>query len=201
MGGCASTAIISWFGQHLECNCSHNSEGFINQDHTGNNKGLKHRIQPHVENDIYLPADIDKALFLFDSPYDIIPSLFRRKIAAAHAFAISGIRPTHNNNFDDFIKLEVDSFHFSQQFGNWTNPDIKRTYPRLIVRSSSIWDHLDAVGEFLGLPPSIMSGFPPKKTRASSFDALAESQRNGLGRIYGQIHNKINSYPVVSLIR
>lgn len=193
MGGCGSTSFIAWFRRHIDCNCPYNSEGLPNPGPGANVKGLKHRIKPPDESDKYLPdgKKIERALFLYDSPYDIIPSLFRRRIAVGHAVAITGKRPTHENNLDDFITLGKDSFGFNEQFQNWSNPSIKKSYQRLIVRSSRIWSHLDVIGEFLAISEDSMKAFPQKHLRKSSFTALSLSQSDGIKHIYGNLHKLI----------
>lgn len=188
MGGCASTNIISWCSQHIKCNCSMNSEGLPMPGEGGNAKGLKHRIRPPLNDDEHLPSEIEKAVFLYDTPYNIIPSLFRQRIAWGHAIAITGQRPKGEENLDGFIAEGKDSFGFSTQFNNWTDLQIQRSYPRMIVRASLLWSYLPEFLTFLGVPESQWKYFPQKKQRFSSFDALQEHQKAGIIRIYGELH-------------
>ena len=204
MGGCASTSNLFWFKNKIKCNCPINSEGLTRSGPGANHKGFKHRIEPPLQTDMYLLpensynrtdlnyGEIEKILFIYDSPFNIVPSLFNRKIALGHAIAITGTRPTHLNSLDSFIEQEVDSFQFESQFDNWMNPSIKRNYPRMLVNFSNWWEHLDDILDFLNIK-NFKNEFPQKRERTTSFDVLNPNQKNGLLKIYGNLDNKIKS--------
>jgi len=202
MGGCGSTSFISWFGKRIDCNCPYNSEGLARPGPGSNVKGLKHRISPPAGNDPWLPTEktIERAVFLFDSPYDVVPSLFRREIAVGHAIAITGRRPGHGNSLEKFVQAETDSFGFESQFNNWTDPAAHVAYPRLIIRASEIWSHLKEVLEFLGIPLSHEAEFPSRSSRHSSFGGLTDFQQAGLKCIYSRLHDQIACQPQLSIL-
>ena len=105
---------------------------------TSNPKGFKHRITPPESDDKYLLKEnsfnrddlnygnINRAMFIYDDPINIVPSLFNRKIATGHAIAVSGKRPTHNNSIEKFLDLKIDSFELNQQWNNWSDINNKR---------------------------------------------------------------------------
>ena len=145
MGATASTNLINWFSQRLHTNCAFNSEGLSQVGPGSNPNGLKHRLVPPLPDDPYLQIGgrISRAMFIWDSPYQIIPSLFSRRIAEGHAIAITGKCPEHGNELDDFVVLRQDSFRFYNQFFSWTN--MPACYPRLIVKFPALWANLDEV--------------------------------------------------------
>ncbi len=195
MGGTGSTSFIHWFSRRISVNCFLNSEGLPSRGPGANPKGLKHRITPPRQNDKYLPNPnaIKRALFITDTPYNIIPSLFRRKIAAGHAKAISGHRPEHENNLESFLKHGIDSFCFTEQFENWTDHKNERGYKRLIIRFPYLWHYLDEIFDFLEISKIELSKFPPKKQRNSSFDSLTEEDKERFRAIYQPLDDKINN--------
>jgi hypothetical protein len=214
MGGSGSTSFISWFSKRVATNCCVNSEGLKNKGPGANPKGLKHRIKPPLPNDPYIgirigdsetleKAKIEKALFIFDTPYNIVPSLFRRKIAMGHAKAITGEKALyHENDLDKFIKEGRDSFHFGQQLSNWSNCRMGRPYKRMLVKFPYFWEYIEDIFRFLEVPLKEVKLFPPNKmrTRQSSFRELTEEQQEGLKRIYHFDHEKIVSFPKISIL-
>ena len=211
MGGCASTSLLFWFKKYLDCNCPINSEGLIKAGPGSNSKGLKHRIEPPQTDDLYLfkensfnrtdlnYAPIECAIFFYDSPLNIIPSLFNRRIAGGHAMAITGNRPPHLNSLDAFVNHGQDTFGFYDQFANWTDTRNQRTYKRMLVNASFMWDHLDIILGFLGIPHT-KSQFPQKRQRQTSFDSLDIQQRTGLTRIYNTLIDDMSNFPDVVVI-
>jgi hypothetical protein len=202
MGGTGSTSFIHWFSRRIKVNCYLNSEGLPQRGPGANPKGLKHRIDPPRQIDPYLPNQnsIKNAVFITDTPYNIIPSLFRRRIAAGHAKAISGHRPAHENNLEAFLEHGEDSFCFYDQFENWTNHKNERGYKRLIIKFPYLWHYLDQVFDFLEISRLEINKFPPFKQRNSSFDSLTEAQKEKFVEIYSSLDEKINNTPNLIII-
>ena len=202
MGGTGSTSFIHWFGKRIDVNCYMNSEGLPKRGPGANPKGLKHRKAPPRQNDPYLPNlnAIKNSLFITDTPYNIIPSLFRRRIASGHAKAISGVRPSHENNLESFLSCGEDSFCFAEQFENWTDHNNERGYKRLIIRFPYIWNYLSEIFDFLEIPRSEMDKFPTKKQRKSSFESLPEEDKEKFTSIYSSLDEKINNTPNLIVI-
>ena len=212
MGGCASTSLIHWFSQRTKCNCYLNSEGLSSRGPGANPKGLKHRQVPPTNDDKYLlrrnsfnrleinEGPIDRVLFLYDSPYAMVPSLFRRRIAAGHATAITGQRPKHNNTLEDFLEKGEDSFGFYTQFDAWTSYEVKRDYQRLIVNFSAIWDYTDYILEFLGVDKVHLPRFPKKRQRTDRFAELDDKSKARMIFIYGKLDEKMKNLANVMVI-
>ena len=88
MGGTGSTSFIHWFSRRISVNCFLNSEGLPSRGPGANPKGLKHRITPPRQNDKHLPGPnaIKRALFITDTPYNIIPYIiFANTIKVLHS--------------------------------------------------------------------------------------------------------------------
>ena len=208
MGGCGSTNMLNWFSARLPCNCPYNSEGLTSCGPGSNHKGLKHRIRPPVASDPYLLSEnsynrtdlnygpIEKALFLYDNPLNVIPSLFNRRIAGGHAVALTGKRPPHGNVMESFVNENVDSFQFYDQFRNWTNFNDTRPYKRMLVNFSYLWEYIDVVLDFLGIGSEV-GAFLPKRERGSSFDKLTNEQQICLANIYNKLADDMNKFPRV----
>lgn len=211
MGGCASTSNLFWFKSRITCNCPINSEGLSRSGPGANAKGLKHRVEPPNVDDKYLKpennynrsdlnyGDISKALFVYDSPLNIVPSLFNRKIASGHAMAITGKRPNHANSLDKFVEEKTDSFSLEVQYDNWSDTNVKRPYPRMLVNFSYWWDHLSEILDFLEIPDQ-EEKFPKKRNRNTSFDTLTNEQKSGLLNIYSSLDNKIKNSKSLRII-
>lgn len=212
MGGCASTSLISWFSTRIECNCLVNSEGISRRGPGSNPKGLKHRITPPLQTDKYLLAEnsfdrtdlnygpIERALFLYDSPYAMVTSLFRRNIAGGHAMAITGKRPSHNNTLETFLNKQEDSFGFYRQFDNWSNPAEHRDYKRLLVSFSALWDNLEYIIGFLGLDKTHLAKFLKKRERKDRFSELSVDSRKKMMFIYKELDDRMKKFPNVVVI-
>ena len=212
MGGCASTSLLGWFSKRTECNCPLNSEGIRKRGPGANPRGLKHRPTPPASDDKYLLREnsfnrsdirvgpIDRALFVYDSPYVMIPSLFRRRIAKGHAIAITGNRPAHNNTLENFLELGDDSFGFYRQFESWTKYDEKRNYRRLIVHFSALWEYTDYILEFLVMDEKYLKEFPRKRPRVDRFAELDEQSQLKLIFIYKELDDKMKKFPKVAVI-
>lgn len=211
MGGCGSTSNLFWFKSRIHCNCPINSEGLRRTGPGANPKGLKHRIEPPEQSDPYLFSEnsfhrddlnygsIEKALFVYDSAFNIVPSLFNRNIASGHAIAITGKRPTHGNSLDKFVELQEDSFELEKQYDNWSDENIKRPYERMLVNFSYWWEHLDEILEFLDILDE-KNKFPKKRNRSTSYENLSDTQKVGLSTIYKTLDTKIKNSSSLRII-
>ena len=140
-------------------------------------------------------GNINRAMFIYDDPINIVPSLFNRKIATGHAIAVSGKRPTHNNSIEKFLDLKIDSFELNQQWNNWSDINNKREYKRLLIRFSSFWENLDLIFKFLEIDEEHINRFPPKRERKSSFNKLSNEYQTNIANIYSELSDKIKKHP------
>lgn len=212
MGGCASTSFIAWSQKRVNCNCAVNSEGIRNKGPGSNPKGLKHRKSPPTQNDPYLfrknsfsrtdlnEGPIQRAVFLYDNPYSMTLSLFRRKIAMGHAMAVTGKKPNHGNDLNNFLRLREDSFGFYDQFNAWSQKNSRIDYPIMLVNFNSMWENIDHILGFMGIDLSNKKAFLRKNQRQNRFASLDQVDKNALMEIYKELDDKMNAFPGVKIV-
>ncbi len=212
MGGCASTSFIAWSQRRVKCNCAINSEGIRNKGPGSNPKGLKHRKSPPTQNDPYLfrknsfdrtdlnEGPIKRAVFLYDNPYSMTLSLFRRNIAGGHAMAVTGNRPSHANKLSTFLELKKDSFGFNEQFKAWSQKNNKIDYPILMVNFNSMWENIDHIFGFMGIDLSHKKTFLRKNERQDRFASLNQTDKNALKEIYGELDSTMKKFAGVHIV-
>ena len=212
MGGCASTSFIGWMSSKTKCNCPLNSEGIKQAGPGSNPNGLKHRISPPLQSDLYLKKEssynrddlsygkIDRAVFLYDNPYSMVLSLFRRNIAMGHAMAVTGKKPNHLNEISNFLDIGEDTFGFYDQFNNWTNPSYGVNYPRLLINFNSMWDNIDFILGYIGIDLKFKNSFLRKKERVNRFNELKNADKERLRNIYGNLDEKMKQLPGVKIL-
>ena len=210
MGGCASTSFIGWASRKVNCNCPVNSEGIRAKGPGSNPKGLKHRISPPLQSDPYLfkqnsfnrtditEGPIERAIFIYDTPYSMVLSLFRRRIAMGHAIAVTGNRPAHGNDLDRFLNQGQDTFGFYQQFENWTSTNCQ--YPRLLVNFNSMWENLDYILGYMQIDINPKNRLLRKNDRVNRMESLTNENKQKLISIYEPLNKKMNSYNGIHLI-
>jgi len=212
MGGCASTSFIGWASRKIKCNCPLNSEGIREAGPGSNPKGLKHRITPPKQSDLYLKKEnsfnrtdlnegpIERAVFLYDNPYSMVLSLFRRNIAMGHAIAVTGKRATHKNQLSNFLDESKDTFGMIQQFENWTNPSKGQGYPRLLINFNSMWDNMDLLFGYMGIDPTYKKSFMRKRDRVNRMDDLNDFDKHRLTCMYEGLDNHMKELPGAMII-
>jgi len=212
MGGCASTSFIAWSKNRVKCNCPLNSEGLRRGGPGSNPKGLKHRKAPPLQNDPYLfrknsfdrtdlnEGPISRAVFLYDNPYNMTLSLFRRNIAGGHAMAVTGKRPSHANQLSTFLELKEDSFHFHDQFKSWSQKTVDVDYPILMVNFNSMWENIDHILGFMGIDMSHKKAFLRKNERQDRFATLDQNERDILVDMYGGLNATMNQFSGVQIV-
>jgi hypothetical protein len=203
MGGCASTSVIGWASKRIKCNCPLNSEGISRAGPGSNPRGLKHRISPPLQSDPQLSrvnsfdrgdineGPIKRAVFLYDSPYSMILSLFRRNIAMGHAMAVTGNKPSHLNNLESFLERGEDTFGFYNQFKNWSDKDVNCDYERVLVKFDSLWENLDYLLGYMSIPKSEGRFFLKKQQRVNRMENLTQLQKTKLISIYGELDDQM----------
>lgn len=212
MGGCASTSFIGWASRKIECNCPLNSEGIREAGPGSNPKGLKHRITPPKQSDPYLKREnsfdrtdlnegpIERAVFLYDNPYSMVLSLFRRNIAMGHAIAVTGKRATHKNQLSNFLDESKDTFGMIKQFENWTNPNKGHGYPRLLINFNSMWDNIDLLFGYMGIDPTYKNSFIRKRDRVNRMDNLNDFDKHRLTCMYEGLDTHMKELPGAMII-
>lgn len=212
MGGCASTSFIGWSSRKVKCNCPLNSEGIRSAGPGSNPKGLKHRITPPSQDDLFLKransfnrtdlneGPIERAVFLYDNPYSMVLSLFRRNIAMGHAMAVTGKRATHRNELSNFLNEGKDTFGMIQQFENWTSPSKNQGYQRLLINFDHLWDNVDLLFGFMGIDPVHKKTFMRKRERVNRMQSLSKFDKDRLRSLYQSLDEQMKQLPGAMII-
>ena len=180
-GGCGSTFLIKFMRKYRKTNLP-NHKDF-----------LKHAGSP--------PLSAGKAIrciYLFGEPRMATVSLYRRKIAAEHAWNMQlGLgRPWHTppaSMLAGYVERNKDLFFFEKHFNNWFNA--KLTYPILFLRYDTLWNNLDVLFDFLNLPAQQIKDFPRYRPRKSELAQLPPPLVAGLDRMYGRFTERLKTLP------
>ena len=152
-----------------------------------------------------------RAIYLFADPVESLLSVFLRRIQALHAMRMQSqslwppaLQLEHDPyrpiwGIDDFLKLGRDCFGMQAQFTNWTtSPCEDRGYPIMLLKYESLWERLDEVLDFVGLPNVNASSFPERRERNSK--AHLEYARPALNDLYRELILAIRKLPEYKII-
>lgn len=124
-----------------------------------------------------------KTVYLFGDVFNIIASNFAK-------FSNKGTLVNHMKHFHADPKIAVDMltkdvFGLEHQFDSWNQ---RRTYPIMLVRYETMWDNLEAIRSYLGLPVEL----PPFKKRKKWVEELNVSDTAHLEKTYESLYDKIS---------
>lgn len=172
-----------------------------------------HRRRPYL----YLPPD-KKVIYLYGDPAHAVASFFRRDLtpgsvvepgdshpgfagfARAHCKHLGGDyeRIAEGHSLDDFSSSPEDPFGLEDHFHRWTGARVP--YPILLVRYETLWDHLEQVYDFVGLPRAEAATFPPyKRTYVERHPAYDEPMAR-LRLKYARLIVAMETLPPVSVL-
>lgn len=153
-------------------------------------------------------------IYIFGDPYNAVVSFFKRRTkktrshgfntregdgdvfwAVNHCRNIGGEHEKMNPQWDLAAYLDngVELFRIEEHFHNWVNAIT--TYPILFVRYETMWQHLGTIFEFVGLPGSAVSKFPPRESRGSRWEDEPEPIKLKLKEMYGRLGDNISAAP------
>jgi hypothetical protein len=137
-------------------------------------------------------------IFVFGCPVAATVSLFRRGYHSLQSRKLQrGYRPYDPiplaMTLEEYADQGVDRFHFERQFLNYA--DRHRLHATLFLRYDAIWDHLDAVRQFLGLTEEEMADFPPRVARQSADLNVPPETLAKLARIYAPFIARLQDLP------
>lgn len=182
-GGAGTTFVLEFFGQHMRTNYAKSEWD-----------GLKHINRP--DHPILRDCRVKRCLYLYAEPVQTVLSLFRRDFQTAMAYKTTaqfgsvwdyrrGIKRALSGAplaFEDYLRSGVDAFGLEAHFSAWTRPE-NPPFPILCQKYETLFDHLDELLEFSGIPAEHFADFPAKKERNSTPQALPADQRAVLERI------------------
>ena len=167
---------------------------------------------------LYLPPDT-KVIYLYGDPAHSIGSFFRRDLtlhsvvepddshpgfagfARAHCKHLGGDyrRIFEGYGLDDFLSSPGDPFGLEEHFHNWTQARVP--YPILLVRYETLWDHLEQICEFVGLPATAAATFPVCKRTYLDRHAEYDEPMARLRVKYTRLLADIDRLPPISVLR
>ena len=180
-GGVGTTFVIDFLNNYKVCNNRDDKDGF------------KHRDRP-------TPAGNPdfKAIYVFGNPINAIYSLFRRDYHHEESYKLLQNHPNltpipKEMPLDDFAAEGKDRFLFESHFRNWNENYYQ--YPVMFIRYEKIWENLEPLLEFAGIPLSEIDKFPEQKERKTQLDQISEVTQSNMRKIYGDFHDYLEAQP------
>lgn len=171
-GGVGTTFLLDFLGQYKKTN------DLWNRDK------IKHSPLPPVGFNPNL-----KFIYVYGSPQMAVASLFRRDY---HPSMSRKLQRWYGNTkplpldmtLDEYAAAGVDSFYFERHFFNWYESYLTGI-PTLFVRYETLFDNVQSLLEFVGLPETI-ANFPRKTARNSLRDTIPTHTLKALDQMYGE---------------
>lgn len=118
-----------------------------------------------------------KVIYVYGDPAHSIGSFFRRaanedpddphprhaNFLARHCRNIEGdlAKITVGYSLEDFLRGDDDPFRLADHFHSWVTAKVP--YPILFVRYESLWEHVEEIFDFVGIPRTEAATFPEKR--------------------------------------
>ena len=160
--------------------------------------GIKHSLCPPLA---FRCSDRFRALFMIGDPFEVVLSLFRRKLqygqwqkVTSMAGKREGVFVRQQESLDSVLQRGVDPFFLRKQLENWTNPDLIG-YPVKVVKYSDLFSEEESIRKFLGVDESFKELGIVKKERLSSLRLLGESEQTLLEEVYGDLRVEVEALP------
>lgn len=162
---------------------------FFRTNNANDLDGLKHLPSP--------PEGITsktKIIYMYGNPQHAVTSLFRRNI---HHYQHKKLRTKTNEEIIDnnmtlqeYAALGVDKFKLRGHFYNWYN--YRFDCPVAFVKYETIFENIDKIIDFVGLPGYLIRFFPKKKKRNSGTKDLPTNVKKQLDGMYGKLSEEFD---------
>jgi hypothetical protein len=135
-----------------------------------------------------------KAVYVFGDPIDATLSLFRRGLQHHHSQKLAknllGAEPIPPDiSLASYADAGTDRLGFAMHFRCWMNS--RRTYPVLMLRYETLWEHVDRIVEYFRIESSAARAFPPRKIRATTMERYDAETMRKLQRMYGDFQTEL----------
>ncbi len=182
-GGVATSMLGEYFALRHTINAPSDEDGF------------KHMPVPPVS---FNPNF--RWIFVFGDPVAATVSLFRRGYHSLQSRKLQrGDKPYRpiplSMTLEEYAEQGVDLLGFERQFLNFYEQHL--IHPTLFVRYEGIWNNLEVIRTFLGLPQEEMAGFPPRKARQSEDLIVPAETLAKLHTIYRPFLSRLEKLPDV----
>jgi Sulfotransferase domain len=146
-----------------------------------------------------------KVIYVHGDPAHSIASFFRRaanedpddphpghrNFLARHCRNLEGDlgQLTDGYSLEDFLRSDEDPFGLADHFHSWMGAKVP--YPILFVRYETLWDHVQEIFDFVGIPRAEAASFPEKREnyveRNRKYDAPLARLRVKYARLIAEI--------------
>lgn len=160
-------------------------------NHSGDADLLKHLAVP--------PCSFNSGVrfvYVYGDPIMAVVSLFRRNYQYVHSGKLQSYQKLVVSPIPKEMSLEQyalsgrDQFLFESHFDNWYRRYL--LHPTVFIRYEKLWDNLEPLFDFLGIPASAISAFPEKKERESSLSGISPEALHGLQMMYGGFKKRLD---------
>jgi hypothetical protein len=186
-GGCGTTLLYRFFSEH----------GVDTPPAVDDWYPWKHMLVPPSDRKV---KEGFRAVYVFADPLNATLSVFRRDFQ--HELVRRMARDTSGWNtswsIEDFLADGKDHFRLIEQYRNWT--EAERSYPILLIKYESMWDHLPELMTYVGLPQAAADAFPEKRSRSSRWRDEPKEVQIKLETIYGDLWDEIRDAPAFQVV-
>jgi hypothetical protein len=152
--------------------------GILNQPPPGSSPiNLVHRHHTHQRVPYQAVPEGKKVIYVYGDPAHSIASFFRRAanedpddphpghrtFLARHCRNLEGDleKLTDGYRLEDFLRSDQDPFGLADHFHSWMRTKVP--YPILFVRYERLWNHLEEIFDFVGIPRAEVASFPERR--------------------------------------
>lgn len=178
-GGVGTTFLLSFLAQYKKTNSPTDKDGF------------KHSPLPLIS---FNPSV--KFVYVYGNPQMAAASIFRRNYQRPQSKKLqrwidSSSSPIPKGmTLPEYASLGVDRFHFEKHFFSWYDKYLTGV-PTLFVRYESLFDNVERILEFAGIPKSSANSFPEKRKRESMKEQVSAETAKCLDIMYGEFAKKL----------
>ena len=184
-GGSGTSALLEFLNKH---------HAHINTNHPFNKDACKHSLSA-VAN--LKPSG--RVLYLFSDPKLAILSVYRRDMLPVHDLSMRvnfkwipcPIKTTMD--LKTYLAKGKDPCTFERYFDAWLN--LRLPQPILFMRYETLWDNLEVLFDFLGLPPAVKNDFPKFSGRLTSVEDFPLGVQTQIDSIYEDFSKRISTLP------
>lgn len=172
-GGVSTTFLIKAIEQYKKINCPNNTDGY------------KYLPFPPLggRNDL-------KVLYIYGDPVIATLSLFRRQYHHTQSHCTQKFEKKKDIipmdlTVEHYAAGGLDRLHLADHFHNWHSRYTQ--YNTLFIRYEDIHTNIQAIADYLNLPDTFVSTFPPAKQRKSSTGNISDTTLSQLELMYSEL--------------
>lgn len=185
-GGVGTSFLLEYLGRHMRTNAAHDEDGF------------KHSPLPPIS----MNPDL-RFVYLHGDPRVAVVSLFNRcfhhdqsiKMQCWRRGALGPI--PRDMTLEQYVADGIDRLYLRDHFLNWY--ERYPAGPTMFLRYETLFDHLDALFDFLGMKPENEADMPRKKERETKLSGLDPEILGRLDAMYAELTSDLSRLADVEL--